>query len=80
MNVRADADGRVYTAESEGIVRVFDKDGKAQGILGSVKITGGCKNVAIALSKDGNTVFFCDQPASKIHVMTRKPDSAKGAN
>jgi sugar lactone lactonase YvrE len=80
MNVRADADGRVYTAESEGIVRVFGKDGKAQGMLGSVKITGGCKNVAIALSKDGNTVFFCDQPGSKIHLMTRKPDSAKGAN
>jgi hypothetical protein len=80
MNVRADADGRVYTAESEGIVRVFGKDGKAEGLLGSVKITGGCKNVAIALTKDGNTVFFCDQPGSKIHLLTRKSDSAKGAN
>lgn len=80
MNVRPVADGRIYTAESEGIVRVFDKDGKAEGLLGEVKISGGCKNVALAVSKDGNTVFFCDQPGSKIHLLTRKGDSPRGAN
>ncbi|MFL5327475.1 MAG: hypothetical protein ACJ8C4_01060 [Gemmataceae bacterium] len=80
MNVRAGAEGRVYTAESEGIVRVFDKDGKQEGVIGTVKVSGGCKNVAIAVSADGNTVWFCDQPNSKIHVMTRKVESAKAVN
>jgi hypothetical protein len=80
MNVRADAAGRVYTAESEGIVRLFGKDGKEEGVLGSVKISGGCKNVAIGVSKDGNTVFFCDQPGSKIHLLTRKAESQKSTN
>jgi hypothetical protein len=80
MNVRADAAGRVYTAESEGIVRLFGKDGKEEGVLGSVKISGGCKNVAIGVSKDGNTVFFCDQPGSKIHLLTRKAESSKSSS
>jgi hypothetical protein len=80
MNVRADAAGKVYTAESEGIVRLFGKDGKEEGVLGSVKISGGCKNVAIGVSKDGNTVFFCDQPGSKIHLLTRKAESAKSTS
>lgn len=80
MNLRADAAGRIYTAESEGIVRLFGKDGKPEGVLGSVKIGGGCKNVAIGVSKDGNTIFFSDQPASKIHLMTRKADSSKSTS
>jgi hypothetical protein len=45
-----------------------------------VKISGGCKNVAIGVSKDGNTVFFCDQPGSKIHLLTRKAESQKSTN
>jgi len=79
MNVRGGSQGQIYTAESEGIVRAFDKEGKPLGVLGSVKITGGCKNVAIAVSPDGNTVYFCDQPGSKIHIMARKSEAAKGS-
>lgn len=78
MNVRVGAGGRVYTAESEGIVRAFSAEGKPEGVIGSVKISGGCKNVAIAASPDGNTVWFCDQPGSKIHVLVRKAEAAKG--
>jgi sugar lactone lactonase YvrE len=79
MNVRGGSQGQIYTAESEGIVRAFDKEGKPLGVLGSVKITGGCKNVAIAVSPNGNTVYFCDQPGSKIHIMARKPEAVKGS-
>lgn len=78
MNIRLNKD-MVYTAESEGIVRCFSADGESKGVIGSVKIGGGCKNVALAVSPDGNTVYFCDQPGSKIHIMTKKPDPAKGA-
>jgi ribosomal protein L24E len=78
MNIRLNKD-LVYTAESEGIVRCFTVDGDNKGVIGSVKLSGGCKNVALAVSPDGNTVYFCDQPGSKIHIMTKKPDPAKGA-
>jgi hypothetical protein len=75
MNVRVGPGGRIYTAESEGMVRAFAADGKIEGLVGTVKIGGGCKNVAIAVSPDGNTVYFCDQPGSKIHVMTKKAEA-----
>jgi hypothetical protein len=78
MNVRVGPAGRIFTAESEGMVRAFSADGKVEGLVGTVKIGGGCKNVAIAVSPDSNTIYFCDQPGSKIHVMTKKPDPAKG--
>lgn len=74
MNVRVGPSGRIYTAESEGMVRAFTSDGKPEGLVGAVKISGGCKNVAIAVSKDGNTVYFCDQPGSKIHILTKKTE------
>lgn len=79
MNIRLSAKGLVYTAESEGIVRLFSTDGESKGVVGSVKITGGCKNVALAVSPDGNKVYFCDQPGSKIHVMVRKQEAASGS-
>ena len=37
-----------------------------------VKLTGGCKNVAIAVSADGNKLYFCDQPGSKFHIFEKK--------
>lgn len=78
MNVRA-IGGKVYTAESEGIVRAFSADGKPEGLVGAVKISGGCKNVAVAATPDGSTIWFCDQPGSKIHVMTKRSVAAKKA-
>jgi hypothetical protein len=62
----------VFTAESEGIVKKFSSTGEFMAIIGSVKISGGCKNVAIGASKDGKTIYFCDQPDSKIIIMTEK--------
>ena len=42
-------------------------------VVGTVKISGGCKNVAIAASQDGKTLFFCDQPESRIFILKEKP-------
>lgn len=71
MNVRFTGT-EVYTAESEGIIKRFAPTGEFLGMLGAVQITGGCKNVAVAASKDGSRVFFCDQPSSKVLILAPK--------
>lgn len=76
MNCRIAKDGSVYTAESEGHVKHFAADGKFLGPVGSAKISGGCKNVALGVSPDGETVYFCDQPGSNIIILSKKTDTA----
>lgn len=71
MNLCFDQDGSVLTAESEGIVRKFTSAGKSLGPVGGCKLSGGCKNVAIGISPDGEKVYFCDLPGSRIIVMGR---------
>lgn len=34
-----------------------------------MKLTGGCKNVAVAASPEGDQVYFCDLPGSRIIVL-----------
>ena len=66
MNLRIDKSGDIYTAESEGIIKRFSSKGEFLSTVAKVTLTGGCKNVAVAVSADGNKVYFCDQPNSKI--------------
>ncbi len=62
----------IYTAESEGIIKRFARTGEFLGILGDVVLSGGCKNVTVAASKDGSRVFLCDQPGSQVLILTPK--------
>jgi hypothetical protein len=71
MNVH-NCGGDVLTAESEGIVKKFSSTGEFMSIVGAVKIQGGCKNVAIGASKDGKTVYFCDQPGGRVFILNQK--------
>ena len=73
MNVRGCC-GDVLTAESEGVVRRFGADGKFQGVVGTVKIAGGCKNVAVEANADGSKVYFCDQPGSRFFILAKKAE------
>lgn len=72
MNVRAGKNGDVFTAESEGIVKHFGPKGDFLGNVAQVSLSGGCKNVAVGASLDGSKVYLCDQPGSRIIVMTKK--------
>ena len=76
MNVRSFG-GYVYTAESEGIVKKFSDNGEFRHIVGAVKISGGCKNVAIGANQEGTRIFFCDQPGSRVLILAAK-DTPKG--
>jgi hypothetical protein len=72
MNLRAVGVGDVYTAESEGIIKRFGPSGEFIETAGVVKLTGGCKNVAVAVSADAKKIYFCDQPGSKFHILEKK--------
>jgi hypothetical protein len=84
MNTRVSTtSGDVFTAESEGVVKRFSPAGKFLEVAGTVDISGGCKNVAIGVSAKGDKIFFCDQPGSKIHILSvkeNKPASSGGGN
>jgi len=73
MNIKCAAKaGDIYTAESEGVIKRYDADGKFLGMVAAAKLTGGCKNVAIAVSPDASKVYLCDQPGSRVIVLEKK--------
>jgi hypothetical protein len=74
MNLRS-CKGDIYTAESEGIIKRFTDKGEFVCVVGFAPLTGGCKNVAVAVSPDGSKVYFADQPGSQIIVLTKKDRS-----
>jgi hypothetical protein len=71
MNVRAHGVGDIYTAESEGVIKRFSPSGEFLETAGVVKLTGGCKNVAVAVSPDAKKLYFCDLPGSKFHILEK---------
>ncbi len=72
MNCRVMTNGDVYTAESEGIIKKFNSKGEFVALVGVAKLTGGCKNVAVAASPNGETVYFCDLPGSQIIILKKQ--------
>ncbi|MCI0360977.1 MAG: hypothetical protein L0211_21060 [Planctomycetaceae bacterium] len=78
MNCRVCATGDIITAESEGIVKRFSATGEFLGLVGYAKLTGGCKNVAVAASPKGDRVYFCDLPGSRIIILAAKKAEAAG--
>jgi hypothetical protein len=72
MNLRAVGVGDIYTAESEGVIKRFGPSGEFIETAGVVKLTGGCKNVAVAVSADAKKIYFCDLPGSKFHILEKK--------
>lgn len=79
MNCRVCDNGDIYTSESEGIVKRFSASGDFLGLVGYAKLTGGCKNVAVAASPKGDRVYFCDLPGSRIIILAAKKDQAATA-
>jgi hypothetical protein len=72
MNIRPCGVGDIYTAESEGVVKRFSPSGEFLETAAVVKLTGGCKNVAVGVSPDASKLYFLDQPGSKFHILERK--------
>ena len=71
-NICFDAEGNIYTSESDTFrVKRFDSSGKC-AVIGVVKSPNvGCLQVTIAVGKDG-TVYFCDNGANIIRTLVKK--------
>jgi hypothetical protein len=77
MNVAFGPQAQVYTAEATlGRIKRFSATGEFLGLVGSVDIVPGCKNVAIAVSQDGSRVYMLDITRSHIVVMSVKSAAA----
>lgn len=68
MNLCFASNGDIFTAESEGKVKCFTPEGKFVSTLAAVRVSGGCKNVAVATTKARDRVFFLDLNGSKIVI------------
>ncbi len=78
MNLRIAKNGEVFTSESGiGRVKRFSADGEYLGLVGQVKLIGGCKHVAVEVSDDGRHVYVLDVTNQSIHVMEKKKQSSE---
>lgn len=75
MNVCFGSGGEVLTSESEGYIKKFTKEGSFLGIVGQAKVSGGCKNVAIAMSPTGDKAYFFDLQGSRIVILDKKTEA-----
>lgn len=74
MNVAFGPDGAVYTAEDNtGRIKRYSADGKLLGLVGSIEVVPGCKNVSIAVSSDGSRVYMLDITQGRIVRMDARP-------
>lgn len=74
MNVCFGSNGEVLTSESEGYIKKFTKEGSFLGVVGQAKVSGGCKNVAIAMSPTGDKAYFFDLQGSRIVILDKKTE------
>ncbi len=74
MNVAFGPDDAVYTAEdSTGRIKRYSVDGELLGLVGSVDLVPGCKNVSIAVSADGSRVYMLDITRRHIVRLDSRP-------
>jgi hypothetical protein len=74
MNVAFGPEGAVYTAEDDtGRIKRYSVDGKLLGLVGAVELKPGCKNVSIAVSKDGSRVYMLDITRNHLVRMDARP-------
>jgi hypothetical protein len=76
MNVRCEPDGDILTAESSiGHIKRFDRDGKLISFVGTAKVAGGCKHVAIGFDPDRNYYYMMHEDLSHVAVLVLKEEA-----
>jgi hypothetical protein len=79
MNTRAVGDD-LYVSESNGLVKLFSKDGVYKGIVGLANVRAGCKSSIVDVSPDRKRVYYIDVINNGICVLdrdTKLTDSSK---
>ncbi len=73
MNIRCIGSDEVLTAESSiGSIKRYSKEGKYLGLIGTARIGGGCKHVALAVDSKRNWYFIMNQNSNNIAVLVPK--------
>ena len=76
MNVRCLAGDEVLVAESSiGHIKRYSSNGDFLGLVGTAKIAGGCKHVAIARDKDRDWYFMMNTAGNNIAVLVPLADA-----
>jgi len=78
MNLRFNPAGELITSEASlGRLKRYTPEGQLLGLVGTAAVEGGCKNVAVDLSPDGNRCYVMDLGKNRICVLSAKADKAK---
>jgi len=76
MNVRCCANGEVLTAESSiGHIKRFSQAGEFLGFVGTAKVAGGCKHVAIGFDPTRNWHYMMNEDRSHVAVLVPRKDA-----
>jgi hypothetical protein len=73
MNVRCCDNGDVLTAESSiGHIKRFNPKGELVAFIGTAKVAGGCKHVAIGFDSEKNYHYMMNEDRSHVAVLVPK--------
>jgi len=76
MNVRCCSNGDILTAESSiGHIKRFHQAGEYLGFIGTAKIAGGCKHVAIGFDPKRDWHYMMNEDRSHVAVLVPKKDA-----
>lgn len=77
MNLRFNPAGELITSEASlGRLKRYTPEGQLLGLVGTATVEGGCKNVAVDLSPDGNRCYVMDLGKNRICVLSAKAGKA----
>ncbi|MFO1065679.1 MAG: hypothetical protein U0892_17595 [Pirellulales bacterium] len=76
MNIRCVEGNEILTAESSiGHIKRYSKDGKYLGLVGTARIGGGCKHVALAVDKQRDWYYMMNQGGNNVVVLVPKSEA-----
>jgi hypothetical protein len=76
MNVRCCSNGEILTAESSiGHIKRFSQAGEYLGFVGTAKVAGGCKHVAIGFDPTRNWHYMMNEDRSHVAVLVPRKDA-----
>ncbi len=76
MNVRCRGNDEILTAESSiGHIKRYSTDGEFLGLVGTAKVAGGCKHVAIGFDPDRNVYYMMNKDLSHVAVLVLKEEA-----
>ena len=78
MNIRCVGSDEILTAESSiGSIKRYNKEGKYLGLIGTARIGGGCKHVALSVDQKLNRYYIMNQNGGDIAVLVPRSEATQ---